>query len=77
MSWCLAKAGKCLAWTPKKSSQGCLFKSAHSEACPCSRLVASAISPQVTSAPSFLQTRLHNHGWTKDPAFLVLHANLC
>ncbi len=46
-------------WTPKKSSQGCLFMRAHSEAWPCSKLVASAISPHVTSAPSFLHTRLH------------------
>ena len=48
--------------TPKKSSLGCLFRSAHSEACPCNRLVASAISPQVMSAPSCLQMRLQ---WCK------------
>ena len=46
---------------PNKSSHGWRLRRAHSEACPCSRLVARAISPHVTSAPSFLQTRLHGH----------------
>ena len=47
-----------LACTPKTSSAGCRLSSAHSEAWPCSRFVASAISPHVMSAPSPLQMYL-------------------
>jgi len=37
-------------WTPNMVSDGCRFSSAHSVCCPCSKLVASVISLQVTSA---------------------------
>ena len=51
-----------LTWTPKTSSEGWRLRRAHSGWCPCSRLVASAISPQVMSAPSALHTRLQRRG---------------
>ena len=54
----VAQDGWRLTWTPNWSSQGSRFSKAHSEVWPCSRLVASAISPQVTSTPKPLHTFL-------------------
>lgn len=46
-----------LTCTPKMSSVWWRLSRAHSEDWPCSRLVHTAISPQVTSAPKRLQIR--------------------
>ena len=37
--------------TPNTSSEGCLLTRAHSLGSPCSKLLQTAISPQVMSAP--------------------------
>lgn len=49
--------GEAPTWTPKTSSHGWRRSRAHSDVWPCSRLVHTAISPHVTSAPKRLQIR--------------------